>query len=51
MGPNGRLALDAWHEARTSLKRLQEAFDYVLPFVHVDIRDKALQISRGESQP
>jgi hypothetical protein len=27
------------------------ALDYVLPFVHLDIRDKALQIARGEDQP
>lgn len=32
-------------------RTLQAAFDYMLPFVHVDIRDKALQIARGESQP
>lgn len=27
-------------------EQLQRAFDYVLPFVSVDIRDKALQIAR-----
>lgn len=25
-----------------------QALDYVLPYVHVDVRDKALQIARGE---
>lgn len=31
--------------------RLQRALDHVLPFVHLDIRDKALQIARGADQP
>lgn len=30
---------------------LKLAFEYLLPFVHVDVRDKALQIARGEHQP
>lgn len=29
----------------------RQALDYVLPYVHVDVRDKALQIERGEGQP
>lgn len=34
-----------------ALQRVQAALDYVLPYVHVDVRDKALQIERGDTQP
>lgn len=36
--------------ANEEKENLQRALDYVLPYVHVDIRDKALQIARGEGQ-
>lgn len=38
-------------EAADRLEQLERAFNYVLPHVHLDIRDKALQISRGTDQP
>lgn len=37
--------------AAEQLEQLERAFNYVLPYVHLDIRDRALQISRGADQP
>lgn len=37
--------------AAERIEQLEAAFNYMLPFVHLDIRDKALKISRGEDQP
>lgn len=33
------------------LQAIERAFEYVLPFVNVDVRDKALQIASGHHQP
>jgi hypothetical protein len=39
------------NEQTAEMERLRRAFEYALVFVHLDIRDKALQIARGEDQP
>jgi hypothetical protein len=37
-------------DALERARRLQAALDYVLPYVHIDVRDQSLQIAKGEDQ-